>query len=161
MTENKRPSADFVPLEKAVKQSGRSIATLYRFIRTGKLRTVMMPVPGRKPETRVSLSDLERMANSKLLPAARAPVHSHAALAVADERKASKPALAEILAALTATMHHPKSALTIPDAAAVTGLPVSAIKRLVRNGVVDAIKCGRWYVSRVSLEKWINAGFRA
>jgi hypothetical protein len=150
MSENKA-NEDFVRVEVAASKTGFSVPTLYRLLHSKRVRSVAVPITGRKPETRVSLTDLQQLTAAKptmapavaVKPAHRPPVEALAAMA-----------------ALLRPLPDPKPALTLKAAAAASGLPVAYLRCLIRTREVDAVKAGAWYISRASLERFINAGFK-
>ena len=47
--------------------------------------------------------------------------------------------------------------LSVPDAIAATGMPQTAIYRLIKEGAVTANRIGRrWRISEASLEAWVT-----
>jgi hypothetical protein len=143
-------SENWMPAGAAAERLQKSKATLYRLVEVGEIQSKQEPRPGRKPERLFSRADIDRVLEQHVRISRRsAPIGTERALP-------PRPLL-------TAPAHQPTSAprlvLRLDEAAAETGLPASYLAELVHSGQVAAIKRGAWYLSRRSLEQFIDNGF--
>jgi hypothetical protein len=70
MKTNGHDAETWIPLEAAAAQTGRSVPTINRLIRQGKVAKKLVQRDGKRPEPYVSLPDLERvLGESTLVPA--------------------------------------------------------------------------------------------
>jgi hypothetical protein len=128
----------------AVKKLDKSKATLYRLVSAGEIRSKEEKREGRKPERLFAEVDIEHVlaSNVRVTPA------RHLALASAPRQLPARslPAAG-------------RPVLRIDEAAQEFGLPASYITELCRDGKIAAIRRGAWFLSRKSLERFIENDF--
>jgi excisionase family DNA binding protein len=133
-------------IPEAVEQTKISQRTLERRIEEGVIRTQKRPVPGRKPLVVLHPNDVADMAQRTLRPQV-----DNGNLPI---RQASPPIRQPDIAAALNALAAPRLALsekiylTVKEAAALSGLPVSHIRKQIRQGVIPAKRLAGWRILR-------------
>jgi len=138
---------NWIPLAKAMRESKRSKATLYRMVAANEIRTLQKSRAGRKPETLFSSSDIAQLATGT--------TGTSGTLAPLPRPIRQLPPLRMLPAAPIA----PSPILTIEQAAEWSQLPRAYLRELATAGTVAAVKRGQWFLSRKSLLRFIQNGF--
>ena len=124
----------------ACQQAGISERTLERVTSRNEVRTTTRRIPGRKPLKLYHPEDVERIRQS-FLPAE--------AVRIPTKKAATKRQRREV----ADTPIEKKIFLSVDEAVSYSGLPRPLVRELCRQGQVYAVKRGRWYISRKSLEQ--------
>jgi hypothetical protein len=137
-------SEKWLATDDAVEKLGKSKATLYRLVAAGEIRSKEEKRPGRKPERLFAEADIEHVlaSNVRITPARQ--------LAIASAPRQLPARSVPVTGRLV---------LRIDEAAQEFGLPASYITELCREAKIAAIRRGAWFLSRKSLERFIENGF--
>jgi len=124
----------------ACQQAGISERTLERAASRDEVRTTTRRLPGRKPLKLYHPEDIERIRQS-FLPSEAVRIPAKKAVTKRQRRD------------VVGTSVDKKIFLSVDEAVSYSGLPRLLVTELCRQGQVYAVKRGRWYVSRKSLEQ--------
>jgi hypothetical protein len=137
-------SEKWLDTDNAVKKLAKSKATLYRLVAVGEIRSKEEKREGRKPERLFAEADIEHVltSNVRVTPARQ--------LAIAPTPQLPAPQTIQAIR---------RPILRIDEAAIEFGLPASYVSELCREGKIAAIRRGAWFLSRKSLERFIENDF--
>lgn len=150
--------------EAAAELLGVSLATLDRWVAAGKLASARRPRRGKRPAIVVDPSDVERLrapppAHPGYVTAAATPAATGVELAVREPGAAVGlpgvgPEMLTLVAAIAravARPSEPEKFLTLEQAAELTGLSVTFLRKRIREGMLRAVRDGAVKVRKSDL----------
>ncbi len=153
------PYADWPTKQQVADETGVSVRTLERMIQQKQLQVAQRRISGRKPLVVISPADVERLKQESLEPQAFVmPEEKKRAGSKALTRATPPAALLDAISVLasqsaTSVRLAERVFLSVPEAAAFTGLPKSYLYKQVRSGELKALKLGGWKIRRRDLEQ--------
>lgn len=145
---------DYRGLIETQRELNTSTATVERMVRDGRLRSKLVPRPGRKPERVYLAEDIDRLKEQK---GKRRELRPPSALVPRSPASTQQLALVttELVRQLAAPKPIPLSEklwLSLPEAQAYSGLAKTDLLVLAQSKRVVARKSGGWKIQRKSLE---------
>jgi excisionase family DNA binding protein len=140
----------WIPKEQAAKMTGLGVRTLERMAQRGEIRQAYKPVPKRRDLPVFDPKDIARIAK------ANGPILPHPAGAIVPRIIRNLPAhrpAAGLTYAPDAVPITVKFFLRLQEAAALSGLPVGYLKKLIASGELRARKAGGWRIKRLDLAR--------
>lgn len=141
---------EWLPLEAAAKHANTSSATIKRLIQKGLVEKRLVPMPGKRPQAQVSVTDLERVLTQSVhVPAVMSQTDRINPLTEVSRfepiMSAALERIAEALILRPEVELRDKLTWTLAEARTMTGLSRPALRELVEAHPELAIRRGRRY----------------
>lgn len=164
------PAPDWLTKAETAKLLGVSLSTVERMIQSKQIEAGYRPMPHRRAAAVCNPTDVNRLLGERQRATGfRMGGKMGGNLGGREEIAPDLPAAAlvkmpdafEALMRYMVLQEHnntrkispsQKAYLTLDEAVEYSGLPKAELLRMIGSGLVDARKCGRWYIRRKSLD---------